>query len=123
MYGLLAKDRPFEVRGARAAIGHLDRNGDARGGAVLSVKAVTGVPVKFIGTGEHLDALQEFHPERMSQRILGMGDILTLVEQAQQKFDQDEMAAQEERLSKGQFTLEEIRIVEDWINSLLSAVE
>lgn len=84
-------------------------DGDTRGGAVLSVKAVTGVPVKFIGTGEHLDALQEFHPDRMAQRILGMGDILTLVEQAQQKFDQDEMARQEERMRKGEFTLEDFR--------------
>ena len=84
-------------------------DGDARGGAVLSVKHVTGVPVKFIGTGEHLDALQEFHPERMAQRILGMGDILTLVEQAQEKFDADEMAAQEERLRKGEFTLDDFR--------------
>jgi len=84
-------------------------DGDARGGAVLSVKAVTGVPVKFIGTGEHLDALQEFHPERMAQRILGMGDILSLVEQAQQKFDADEMKTQEERLRKGEFTLEDFR--------------
>jgi len=84
-------------------------DGDARGGAVLSVKHVTGVPVKFIGTGEHLDALQEFHPERMAQRILGMGDILTLVEQAQQKFDQEEMAKQEERLRKGEFTLDDFR--------------
>ena len=84
-------------------------DGDARGGAVLSVKQVTGVPIKFIGTGEHLDALQEFHPERMAQRILGMGDILTLVEQAQDKFDQDEMAKQEERLRKGEFTLDDFR--------------
>ncbi len=84
-------------------------DGDARGGAVLSVKHVTGVPIKFIGTGEHLDALQEFYPERMAQRILGMGDILTLVEQAQQKFDQDEMARQEERLRKGEFTLDDFR--------------
>ncbi len=84
-------------------------DGDARGGAVLSVKHVTGVPVKFIGTGEHLDALQEFHPDRMAQRILGMGDILTLVEQAQQKFDQDEMAKQEERMRKGEFTLDDFR--------------
>ena len=81
-------------------------DGDARGGAVLSVKAVTGVPIKFIGTGEHLDALQEFHPERMAQRILGMGDVLTLVEQAQQKFDADEMAKAEEEMRKGEFTLE-----------------
>ena len=84
-------------------------DGDARGGAVLSVKHVTGVPIKFIGTGEHLDALQEFHPERMAGRILGMGDVLTLVEQAQQKFNQDEMAEQEERLRKGEFTLDDFR--------------
>ena len=81
-------------------------DGDARGGAVLSVKSVTGVPIKFIGTGEHLDALQEFHPERMAQRVLGMGDVLTLVEEAQAKFDQDEMAKAEEEMRKGEFTLE-----------------
>jgi signal recognition particle subunit SRP54 len=86
-------------------------DGDARGGAVLSVKEVTGVPIKFIGTGEHLDALQEFYPERMAQRILGMGDILTLVEQAQQKFDQEAMAAQEAKLRKGEFTLDDFRSI------------
>ena len=84
-------------------------DGDARGGAALSVKAVTGVPIKFIGTGEHLDALEEFHPDRMAGRILGMGDILSLVEQAQRTFDQDEMKQQEERLRKGEFTLEDFR--------------
>jgi signal recognition particle subunit SRP54 len=62
-----------------------------------------------MGTGEHLDALEEFHPERMAGRILGMGDILTLVEQAQQKFDQDEMRLQEERMRKGEFTLDDFR--------------
>ena len=84
-------------------------DGDARGGAALSVKAVTGVPIKFIGTGEHLDALEEFHPDRMAGRILGMGDVVTLVEQAQQKIDQDEMARQEARLKKGQFTLDDFK--------------
>ncbi len=84
-------------------------DGDARGGAVLSVKAVTGVPVKFIGTGEHLDALQEFHPDRMAQRILGMGDVLSLVEHAQQTLDQDEMAQSEERMRKGEFTLDDFK--------------
>ncbi len=84
-------------------------DGDARGGAALSVKAVTGVPIKFIGTGEHLDALEEFHPDRMAGRILGMGDILSLVEQAQEKFDQEEMKRQEERLRKGEFTLDDFR--------------
>jgi signal recognition particle subunit SRP54 len=82
-------------------------DGDARGGAALSVKAVTGVPIKFIGVGEHLDALQEFHPDRMAERILGMGDMRTLFEQAQEKFDQEEMALQEERLKKGEFTLDD----------------
>ncbi|MBX7169028.1 MAG: signal recognition particle protein [Pirellulales bacterium] len=84
-------------------------DGDARGGAALSVKHVTGVPIKFIGVGEHLDALEEFHPDRLAGRILGMGDVLTLVEQAQAKFDQDEMAKQEERLRSGEFTLDDFR--------------
>ena len=84
-------------------------DGDARGGAALSVKAVTGVPIKFVGTGEHLDALEEFHPDRMAGRILGMGDVLTLVEQAQQKFDQEEMAKQEAKLRKGEFTLDDFK--------------
>jgi signal recognition particle subunit SRP54 len=84
-------------------------DGDARGGAALSVKQVTGVPIKFIGTGEHLDNLEEFHPDRMASRILGMGDVLTLVEQAQEKFDQDEMRRQEELLRKGEITLDTFR--------------
>jgi signal recognition particle subunit SRP54 len=84
-------------------------DGDARGGAALSVKQVTGVPIKFVGTGEHLDALEEFHPDRMAGRILGQGDLLTLVEKAQQEFDQEEMLLQEERLRKGEFTLEDFR--------------
>jgi signal recognition particle subunit SRP54 len=84
-------------------------DGDARGGAALSVKAVTGVPLKFIGTGEHLDALEEFHPDRMAGRILGLGDIVTLAEQAREKMDQEEMAAQEKRLREGQFTLDDFR--------------
>jgi signal recognition particle subunit SRP54 len=84
-------------------------DGDARGGAALSVKHVTGVPIKFIGTGEHLDALEEFHPDRMAGRILGQGDLLSLVEKAQQEFDQEEMRRQEERLQKGEFTLDDFR--------------
>lgn len=84
-------------------------DGDARGGAALSVKAITGVPIKFVGTGEHLDALEEFHPDRMAGRILGMGDVLTLVEQARQKFDQEEMAKQEAQLRKGEFTLDDFK--------------
>ena len=84
-------------------------DGDARGGAALSVKQVTGVPIKFIGTGEQLDALDEFDPERMAGRILGMGDMVGLVRKAQEEFDQDEMARQEERLKKGEFTLDDFK--------------
>ena len=84
-------------------------DGDARGGAALSVKHVTGVPIKFVGTGEHLDALEEFHPDRMAGRILGQGDILSLVEKAQREFDQEELLKQEERLKKGEFTLDDFR--------------
>jgi signal recognition particle subunit SRP54 len=84
-------------------------DGDARGGAALSVKAVTGVPIKFIGTGEHLDSIEEFHPDRMAGRILGMGDVLTLVEQAQEKFDQEEMERQQAKMAKGQFTLDDFK--------------
>jgi signal recognition particle subunit SRP54 len=84
-------------------------DGDARGGAALSVKSVTGVPVKFIGTGEQIEALEDFHPERMAGRILGMGDVVSLVEEAQRKFDQEEMARQEERLKSGEFTLDDFK--------------
>ncbi len=80
-------------------------DGDTRGGAALSVKAVTGVPIKFIGVGEQLDKLEPFHPDRMAGRILGMGDVLSLVEKAQREFDAEEMAAQQEKLLKGKFTL------------------
>jgi len=84
-------------------------DGDARGGAALSVKAVTGVPIKFIGVGEHLEDLEEFHPERMAGRILGMGDIVSLFEQARQKFDQEELQKQQERLRQGEFTLDDFK--------------
>ena len=84
-------------------------DGDARGGAALSVKSVTGVPIKFIGTGEQIEALEDFHPERMAGRILGMGDVVSLVEEAQRKFDQEEMKRQEERLQAGEFTLDDFK--------------
>ncbi|MGI9177639.1 MAG: signal recognition particle protein [Pirellulales bacterium] len=84
-------------------------DGDARGGAALSVKSVTGVPIKFIGTGEQIEALEDFHPDRMAGRILGMGDVVSLVEEAQRKFDQDEMKRQEERLKAGEFTLDDFK--------------
>ena len=67
-------------------------DGDARGGAALSVKAVTGKPIKYIGTGEKLDNIEPFHPDRMASRILGMGDVLTLIEKAQQSFDAKQAA-------------------------------
>src|SRR5262245_5641667 len=84
-------------------------DGDTRGGAALSVKAVTGVPIKFIGVGEQLDKLEPFHPDRMAGRILGMGDVLTLVEKAQREFDAEQMAAQQEKLLQGKFTLVDFR--------------
>ena len=84
-------------------------DGDARGGAAISVKEVTGVPIKFVGTGETLDAIEEFHPDRMASRILGGGDLQTLLEMAQQKIDREELAEQEERLKKGEFTLDDFR--------------
>jgi signal recognition particle subunit SRP54 len=73
------------------------------------VKHVTGVPIKFIGTGEQIEALEDFHPDRLAGRILGMGDVVSLVEEAQRKFDQDEMKKQEERLRAGEFTLEDFK--------------
>lgn len=84
-------------------------DGDTRGGAALSVRAVTGVPIKFIGTGEKLDGLEQFHPDRMAGRILGMGDVLSLVEKAQQQFDEEEMLAQQQKMQEGKFTLDDFR--------------
>ncbi len=80
---------------------------DTRGGAALSVKHVTGKPIKYVGVGEKLDALEEFHPDRVAGRILGMGDILTLVEQAQSHFDQEEAAKLEAKMAKGKFSLDD----------------
>ncbi|MCL2628703.1 MAG: signal recognition particle protein [Oscillospiraceae bacterium] len=80
-------------------------DGDARGGAALSVKAVTGKPIKFSGTGEKLDQIEPFHPERMASRILGMGDVLTLIEKAEQAFDEKKAQEMTEKLMKNRFTL------------------
>ena len=80
-------------------------DGDARGGAALSVKAVTGKPIKFAGTGEKLDQIEVFHPERMASRILGMGDVLTLIEKAEQNLDEKKAAELTERLLQNRFTL------------------
>ncbi len=80
-------------------------DGDTRGGAALSVRHVTGKPIKFIGTGEKLDALEPFHPDRMASRILGMGDILTLIEKAEQEFDQKKAEELEKKIRENSFTL------------------
>ncbi|MEX0663870.1 MAG: signal recognition particle protein [Acidimicrobiia bacterium] len=82
-------------------------DGDARGGAALSVKEVTGLPIVFAGVGEKLDAFEPFHPDRMASRILGMGDVLTLIEKAEATFDAEEAAKTEEKLRKGELTLED----------------
>jgi signal recognition particle subunit SRP54 len=82
-------------------------DGDARGGAALSVKEVVGKPILFAGTGEKLDEFEPFHPDRMASRILGMGDVLTLIEKAEATFDQAEMEQTEQKLRKGQLTLED----------------
>ena len=80
-------------------------DGDARGGAALSIKAVTGKPIKFVGVGEKLDQIEVFHPERMASRILGMGDMLSLIEKAEQSFDQKKALELQEKLRKNKFTL------------------
>jgi signal recognition particle subunit SRP54 len=84
-------------------------DGDARGGALLSVKRVTGVPIKFIGTGEHLDSLEPFRPEGMAGRILGMGDVVALVDEVQRVTDAEEQAKLEEKMRSGEFTLDDFK--------------
>ncbi len=103
------------VNSARAFNAQLELDGviltkfdsDTRGGAALSVKAITGKPIKFLGVGEKLQMLEEFHPNRIAQRMLGMGDVLTLVEKTQQEFDQTRMARMQEKLAKATFTLDD----------------
>jgi signal recognition particle subunit SRP54 len=82
-------------------------DGDARGGAALSFKSVTGKPIKFAGFGEKLDEFEAFHPERMAGRILGMGDVVSLVEKAAEAIEEDEAKRMEEKMRKGEFTLED----------------
>ncbi|MFQ5895897.1 MAG: signal recognition particle protein [Nitrospinota bacterium] len=84
-------------------------DGDARGGAALSLREVTGVPIKLVGVGERLDALEEFHPERMAGRILGMGDVLGLIERAEKSLEAEKAQALAEKLSRDRFTLEDFR--------------
>jgi signal recognition particle subunit SRP54 len=83
-------------------------DGDSRGGAAISIRSVTGIPIKFIGTGEKLDALEAFQPERLASRILGMGDVLGLIEKAEAAFDEKQTRGQAERLAKGEFSLEDL---------------
>lgn len=84
-------------------------DGDARGGAALSINAVTGKPIKFVGVGEKLNDLEQFHPDRMSSRVLGMGDVLTMIEKAQSVIDEKKARELEKKLRKQQFTLEDFR--------------
>ena len=83
-------------------------DGDSRGGAAISIRSVTGIPIKFIGTGEKMDALEAFQPERVASRILGMGDVIGLIERAEAAFGEKESQKQAERLAKGEFTLEDL---------------
>ena len=103
------------VNAADAFNGHVDLDGvvltkldgDARGGAALSVRAVTGKPIKFVGTGEKLDDFDVFHPDRMASRILGMGDVLSLIEKAEQSLDEKQAAEMEAKLRRAEFTFED----------------
>jgi signal recognition particle subunit SRP54 len=99
--------RAFEERVAFDGVVLTKLDGDARGGAALSVRAVTGKPIMFVSTGEKLADLEQFHPDRMASRILGMGDVLTLIERAEQAASADEQAEMEARLRKGQFTFDD----------------
>lgn len=93
-------------------------DGDARGGGVLSVRYTTGVPIKFVGTGEKIDQIELFYPDRMASRILGMGDILSLVEHAQEKMDMEKAERSAERMMSGQFTLDDMMDQIDQMNKL-----
>jgi signal recognition particle subunit SRP54 len=92
--------------------------GDARGGAVLSIRAVTGKPIKFLGMGEKLDAIEAFHPDRMASRILGMGDVLSLIEKAQEAFSQEQAEVVKQKLTSTNLTLEDFRDQMKQVNKL-----
>jgi signal recognition particle subunit SRP54 len=83
--------------------------GDARGGAALSLRSITGKPIVFVGTGEKLDALEPFHPDRVASRILGMGDVLSLIERAEKAYDRSQSEALQKKLRKNEFDLEDFR--------------
>ena len=97
----------FEERVAFDGVVLTKLDGDARGGAALSVKAVTGKPIKLVSVGEKLDQLEYFHPDRMASRILGMGDVLTLIERAEAAVEEDEQAELEKRMRQGQFSFDD----------------
>jgi signal recognition particle subunit SRP54 len=99
--------RAFQERIAFDGLVLTKLDGDARGGAALSAKAITGRPVKFASIGEKLDQLEVFHPDRMASRILGMGDVLTLIEKAEQAVEVDEQQAMEQRMLQGQFSFDD----------------
>jgi signal recognition particle subunit SRP54 len=101
--------RAFDQRLGVTGIVLTRMDGDARGGASLSMRAVTGKPIKLIGTGEKVDALEEFHPSRVANRILGMGDIVSLVEKAAENFDQAQAQRMADKMRKGKFDLEDLR--------------
>ncbi|WP_114944227.1 signal recognition particle protein [Microvirga calopogonii] len=101
--------RAFDSRLGVTGIVLTRMDGDARGGAALSMRAVTGKPIKLIGTGEKVDALEEFHPSRVANRILGMGDIVSLVEKAAENFDAQQAQRMAEKMRKGKFDLEDLR--------------
>jgi signal recognition particle subunit SRP54 len=101
--------RAFDQRLGVTGIVLTRMDGDARGGAALSMRAVTGKPIKLIGTGEKVDALEEFHPSRVANRILGMGDIVSLVEKAAENFDQAQAQRMADKMRKGKFDLEDLR--------------
>lgn len=104
--------REFNERVGLTGVIMTKMDGDARGGAALSIRRVTSVPIKFMGTGEKVDALEPFHPDRLASRILGMGDVMSLIEKAQLQYDADQAKAMEQKILGGQFDLE------DFLNQL-----
>jgi signal recognition particle subunit SRP54 len=101
--------REFHDRLALSGVILTKMDGDARGGAALSIKSVTGQPIKFVGTGEKVDALEQFFPDRLAGRILGMGDVLSLIEKAEKAVDQGQAVEMAEKLRKDEFTLEDFK--------------
>jgi signal recognition particle subunit SRP54 len=101
--------RGFHQRLSLSGVIMTKLDGDARGGAALSIRAVTGAPILFAGTGEKLDAIEVFHPDRMATRILGMGDMLTLIERAEQAYDEKEALKLQRKLRRNEFTLDDFR--------------